>query len=248
MKYYNLIEKFLDGKLNKKEINNFREMLVINEELKKALNLVTEVDQYLGDLDEANFRNELEKIIRKESRTNKIFFRKFLLSPLTKYAASIILLIAVAIFLNNYIIPDKSTRLYNKFYQPYEYSIVARSKENSDLNKEFINALKEYNSGNYKNAVHYFDQVLKKDSQYIIAGLLIAICYIEQEETTRAKTMLSEIISIDNYLLNETASWYLAMCFIKENDFSNAVIVLKELTSYNNYYQTNAQRLLNRIN
>ena len=246
MEYYDLLEKYMNGKLNKDEVAKFKKIIINNEEMKKEYYLMKDVDNFLSNYDDENFENKLKNIIREESRPT-IIYKKPQLGTIIKFAASIILLVSIASFVYYFVIQDKSTRMYNQFYQPYEYSAVTRTNDNTELNNEFKSALEEYNSRNYRQAIQYFEQVLKEDSQYFIASLLIAICHIEIEETSQARVILSEIVNKNNYLINETANWYLALCYVKENDFNNARLILEDLTSYKNYYQLNAQKLLNKI-
>ena len=95
MEYFELINKYLDKKLNESGIENFKRSLSENQKLKQEFDLVVDVNKYLNTTDETEFRNELKQIIQKFSKSRVNLSRKINVSPMLKIAASIVMILAL---------------------------------------------------------------------------------------------------------------------------------------------------------
>ncbi len=247
MEYFELIEKYINRELNEKEINEFKNMLSENKKLKNEFDLVNDVDEFLNNINEIKFRKELEKIIKKQAGKEKEVVKRVILTPLLKIAASIIIVFGLSFYLYNTFSISKGSRIFEKNYQAYEYSNASRSVNDTELHQKFQNALKAYNSQEYKTAGDLFQYVRAKNSEYLIAEMLLGICYIELDETKKAIKVFENITEKDDYLMKETANWYLGLCYLKSEDYNNAMVIFEQFISYDNFYNEKAQKILKKI-
>jgi tetratricopeptide (TPR) repeat protein len=247
MEHFEEIEKYLNGELSDQEKIDFERQLSTDSEIRKNLNLLMEVNEYIDNRDdELKMQMTVKEIIQRRGKQRQSIFQKYVFSSIWTKAATIIILIGFigmsAIILES----SKNQRIFNKYYNHYEFSDVVRSENGTASNETLNKALHEYTIGNYELALTYFEKLEISEKEQVVSQFLQAISYIEIEQANKAIILLEKLSKYD-HMYHETIVWYLGLCYLKIDNIDKAQPVFSQLSSYNNYYSEQASSILNRL-
>jgi tetratricopeptide (TPR) repeat protein len=250
------IIKYLDGELIGEEKQTFEQELENNLSLKQTIALVKEVDQTLSDENLLNYVDELKKVqanvnaemladtsgseVMDNSHRHKIW-------PMHHWkmlaAASITLFITVSLFFYMNYSKPLNDKVFNRFYERYEASLLTRSAVPSDVN-DLIKAIQLYDKGDYTDAIAQFELIIKKDATNTAAHFFIGVSFIETKNFSKAIENLSFVIAQNDTAFIEHAEWYLALCYIKTNQINCATVILNKIANGKTYYKLPANDVL----
>jgi len=105
-----------------------------------------------------------------------------------------------------------------------------------------------YEIGDYVQALHGFETVLRSDSTRIGLNLYSGISQMEIKRYKEAKTSFHRIMD-DNYILYmEQAEWYLAFCYLMTDNREKAEEQFERIADQKGYYKHKARKILKKIN
>ena len=241
-----LIEKYIDGELEGKELLNFKELLSTDPNIKRDYDLSMEVNNAIIEDDIMALRETLDYMYEEESMIKRIpsVFTK---RKVYYAAASIAILVAAGGLverLSNSGIDNSS--VFDKYYTPYDVSVTYRSG-NTEVDRILLNALERYEEKDYEQALVLFEEVLESQQNDMAVKLYSGISYMEEEKYQNATKSFNTIITNNDNLFIEQAKWYLSMCYIKTSKLEKAREVLKEIIKDESYYKDQAVRVLRDI-
>ncbi len=150
-------------------------------------------------------------------------------------AASILLVIGLFFFNNS----GKPT--YSDFAIHDAIVLTVRSETDS-ISK---NAETKFNSGNYQQAIVYFDALLKQSPQNIEIELYKAIAQIETNDFISAEKLLQAISRGNSVYVSNALYWH-ALSKLKQKKYSEAKSILLNISSESEEY-SKAQKLLSKL-
>ncbi|MCD4664783.1 MAG: tetratricopeptide repeat protein [Bacteroidales bacterium] len=236
-----IIEEFLDGNLNEKELKEFLKQKEINPDLEKELKLRSEVNDAIRDKGLIELREKLASQ-RKRYSMNYPFtnIRRDVVKTWHMAAASFSLILVAGglwYILSNS--PYSTEKLVTKYYKPAHAIMQIRSVElntNSALNEAFA----YYKIKDYNNALSYFNSL----ENQITARFYSGICYIELESYDKAIESFEFVIEDNDNLFIEQADWYLGLIYLMDNQKSEAIKQFEKISASDSYYVKQANDIL----
>ncbi len=229
-----LIEKYIEGKLDHKAFENFE------KELKVNISLAQQVEQYkkvIRGLKEEGLRSQLKEyhneLFNKPKTPRKIKWYYY-----AGVAASVLLLISSIYIL--FIRPVSSKKLYDTYFEPYPNLVTTRSNSTT----KFERAMENYSHGYYKKAIVIFSEISQTDSVYIEALYYKGISLLALDLPSEAINTFEQLKNNEPY--KEQLAWYLAMAYFRHNDIENTRKQLLKIEERSFKY-TEAQELLEQL-
>jgi|GEM_PF-1644026 len=263
------IEQYLLGELNRKEEKEIEERMVFdtefadevtfmrnvvsaskNEAKQEARNKLKSVENELAGKLETQADEEMQK--EKGIRNNKILNIR---RNWMYYAASLALLVAVGLYLNQ---TRGSRDLYEGYFSPHPNTLISYAR-GSDVPQEFsrfsrqeynliVRAMKHYENGNYAKAARLFEQNVEVKPEN--AGLIfyMAVSQLGADKTAKAINNLSFIKELDQAPYRAQISWYLALAYLKDNQTEKAKDLLGNISNASDHpHQDKAKELLKKL-
>ncbi len=237
MKEHELIDKYITNSLNEEEHKVFDELMASNDNFKKEVHLVENLQKVAEVEDDAEVRELIAGFEAAHQPKPKRNNRKIWL-----VAASIAFLVALT-----YIFTDKpvdTQLLFAENFQPYRNVVhpIVRGGEQADLKTE---AFKAYEKKAYKRALELFERLHKDTNEpyylFYKANALLALNRPEEAITT-----FKDHLKTQDTLVQKTP-WYLAMAYLKLEDLSMAKENLQKVISQGSYNAKKAQLLLDKL-
>ena len=241
-----LISKYLEGQLDPLSAARFEEDLRNDPVLHNEMELYKEVDEALADTEMLNFRSQLkdlhEEITSEMERASAKPSRR-----LVRVAAAAGLLLLLALGTGNLLRQDGADqRLLNKYYEPYEMTMVNRSGD-ANVNLIMNKALMHYENKEYKQAVVFFEQLLEKDPSEMATRLYSGISYFEIREYQKAGNSFARIIEHNDNLYIEQAEWYMGFCLIMKDEKEKAIRQFEKIVKDGGYYSEKANQIVKKL-
>jgi len=245
-KDFDRLENYLDGELNENEILDLEQDLMDDLDLEMELNLHKEINEAIMEEDVMDLRSKLEAIeipsTTEEKRKMK-FHGKWRIA-----AASMILFIGVASVY--YMLGNKSytnEEVFMNYYKPYSIVINTRSAETTDNDQVLVQALKSYESKDYRAALSLFQSILDKDSTNLTSNFYSGISNIQVKEYPKANKNFTRVLDHKNNLFIEQSEWYLGFCYLMTDEREKAKVTFNSIAEGNSFYRTKAKEILNKL-
>ncbi|MCD4664879.1 MAG: hypothetical protein K8R68_06370 [Bacteroidales bacterium] len=238
-RYTEIIDKYLNGELEGKELLEFREKLKTNKQLQQELKLEEELNMAISEDDVIDFRKEIIEVrqsmqkedsgeggVNKNSGITPIFRKK---KQWYLIAAAVIILIGFSFYFIFMI--DRSytnEQLYARYYMPYPSDVSIRSDDISTDNPINLGFF-EYEKSNFREAADYFNSVLSKDSTNIPVRFYFGVSCMETGSLSEAESSFKIVIENKFNLFTEQAKWYLVLNYLKMDEREYNVQVQKLL-------------------
>ncbi len=241
-----LISKYLEGELDPLTSARFEADLKNDPDLQTEMELYVEVEEALSDTETLDLRSQLkelhEELIPEFERASSKTARQVIRIGV---AASILLIFSLG---SASLIKQGSSnqRLLNKFYTPYDMTMVNRSG-NSEINLLMHNALTLYENKDYKKAVSIFEQLLEQDPSQMATRLYSGISYFEIKEYNKASNSFDLIIKHQDNLYVEQAEWYMGFCLIMKDEKEKAIRQFEKIVNDGGYYSEKAKEIVNKL-
>ena len=229
-----LIEKYFRNELSESELVEFKSLYKENDQFKKDVDIQ---DTLIKGITLNHLEDKMSMLKEIERKEDSISSRSRIISlfssRLTVIAASIVILIGIAIWM----IPrSEIDDLYSEYYAFIPATEVVRGDGDS-----FQIALGKYNAKEFEVAL---DELSSVESTR--AHFYRGICRMELGNFERA------ILEFDEYLSKREeemlpAEYYKALCLIKQNEIKKAKQALRNVPQSESYYYEKAQNLLKRI-
>jgi tetratricopeptide (TPR) repeat protein len=247
-KYQNYIQPFLDGELSREELDWINKELENNAVLAEDIKLYREVDNAIREDDVLDLRDQLNVIhkgLGDEVKNPKkpVRYRKAI-----SYAAiaSVAILISVGVMYKLQTRKLSNQEIYEKYYEPYEVTMVYRSAESSSavLLQE---ARQMYEAGQYQEAIKLYEEVLLKDPEDMESTLYSGISYLETDQYVKADRSFNTILDHNDNLFIEQAEWCLGFCYLMTNDMVTARQHYEKIANSNSSYNNYAGKIVKRM-
>lgn len=246
LRYALLVDRYVNGEMNKEEIMSFEEELQKNKGLQANVQLENDLNTVLAQKDILEFRQKMaevmmrQKEIKQPAKTFRLTSRRIQLA-----AASIIILILVSASLFLFLPRQSSnTKLFEKYYDSDRPVHVTRSGD-----VDLVEALRNYQQKNYEEAILLFNDVLITDPNNSAIRFYTGISFIETEKFTDAISCFQEIIRNNHSLYVEPAEWHLGLSYLRNGDEDLAVAQFKKVAADDiSYYNSKATKILEQMN
>jgi len=247
-KYQDYIQPFLDGELSRQELDWISKELESNAVLAEDIKLYREVDQAIKEQDVMDLRSQLNGIHKSLSDHQKEprYIPRY--KKIISYAA----IASLAILISAGIVYKMNTRkltnekIYEKYYEPYEVTMVYRSAE-TGAQKLLNDAMIRYEAKDYQAAITLFEQILARDPGNMETELYSGISYMEVKQYKNADHSFTMIIEHNNNLYVEQAEWSLGFCYLMTGRNKEAKALFTTISGKDGYYRKQAAHLLRRI-
>lgn len=228
------INKYFEGTLSEAELNDFNTLLLNDTNLKKEF-------AFQKELQETLVLNDREQV-KKEIQSWDTEAKKFRFKP-WQIAASIVVLLGLSLLYFNSI-SISNDKLYATYHEPYRNVVqpIVRGENKEDL---LTKAFTAYENKEYKNAITYFDEILKLGSNETIS-FYKANALMEGNKTKDA-IMILEVNVKNADTLQGRNLWYLALAYLKENNTEDSKKALKQLLSQSEFKTKEAKKLLEEL-
>jgi tetratricopeptide (TPR) repeat protein len=238
-----LISRYLCGELDIQEATRFEEILSSDLDLQKEMKLYQEVDNAIKDTEVLNLRLQLESIhadtVQKSGRGFSHSHRRILRYAAVAASVAIIIGIGIGLFQDN--------SLTERFYRPYNVTMVNRSAE-MGIDLTLREAMKKYENKEYKEAVILFERVIEAEPDMLSNFLYSGISYMEIKEYKHAERSFQCIIDHKDNLYVEQADWYIGFCYLLTDRREKAYKHFSKLANENGYFSERAKEILKKLN
>lgn len=247
-KYQDYIQPFLDGELSRKELDWISKELESNAVLAEDIKLYREVDQAIKEQDVMDLRKQLDVI--HDSLDKKVREPKYI--PRYKKALSYAAIASLAVLISVGIVYKISVRkltneqIFEKYYEPYEVTMVYRSGETDD-HKLLSEAMQKYEAKEYEDAISLFQLILAKEPGNMETELYSGISNLEIERYSEANNSFNKIIEHNDNLYVEQAEWSLAFCYLMTDNQQEAKDLLTQIGNKEGYYREQALKIVKRL-
>jgi len=244
--YSILIQKYLGDELDAPEVSKFEHLFKNDDLLAAELKLQISVDQAVSDPSLENFKIYLEKLHNKHLG-DKLGNRPLgFNSYLALVAAMLMLLTFGSVFIYDNFKAKSSAQYFEEYYKPYDITIVSRN-QNSDLalRKDVFKLIHYYNIGDFETAgqiLTTYKMDTCSDNRQLI--MMSGVIHLELNHFDLAKEEFNKILTVNDALFKQDASWYLGLTYLKAKEINQSKIVLNKIVEENSFYSEKASKLL----
>jgi TolA-binding protein len=225
---YLLFDQYLQGEMTIEERNSFEKQVSENEEFAAEFRTFKEVlaqlDNKFGYDDEREaFRENLSAISDKHFNKEK---PKVVLMRPWYYAAAASVAILFGLFFFDY--------NQNPSFNDYNHPGQAHFTERSNTTVNLIQAEKTFNDRKFKEAVPFFEAVLK-DKKTAEVQYYYGVSLLQANQYKKAETVFNELKS-GSSVYKEKAIWNLALIKLKQKDYKGCKQILQTISQdYEDY-------------
>lgn len=212
-----------------------------NPGLKKELELRRNVDKHVENQDAIAFRQSL---MNAEARHRKAAARKKAATKqVVQYAAIFAGLILIGA-IGFYIFRNDNNGDIASTFKP-EYTPLASYRSSSaELDKAYTRATEYYNSGNYTEAIKWFNMIVNPDMQ---VEFLKGSSHMQISQYIEAIGSFTKVVKDNDNLFIEDAKFYLGVCYIQTDQENKARDLLEDIINSENRHRKEAKKLLRKI-
>lgn len=227
------LDKYKQGKLNEEELDLF------TGELVRAKFNQTQKEKWTKKL---AAEHKIERA-KPQAKFFQLHFRKLAI------AASILFLLALLPFLQNYLQPE-AQQLANEYLEN-RLSLPDNKRSTTavdiaDLKKQASNA---YNEQDYEMASQIYEKVLNsnvvENEDFLFAGL--SYLYEGQSAQAVEKLALAQTKIAQGEKFWEETNWFLSLAYLKNNDLIKARQQLTQIIQTDSFYSDKAQKILSTL-
>jgi tetratricopeptide (TPR) repeat protein len=255
-----LIEKYLDDKLDPQELDLFNRKLREDPEfhrlyfdmdrLVEGIRLsarTTTLEEKLANLEGAL---PFQKSDGKKNDTPVISLRERMMQYKGAIAAAITLLFVAAFALTTLDFGTDPGKLYAKYQEPFDnYSGQKRSVSVEEVELSEM-AFQFYDQGDYQQALDIFIQLENQAEADVDPSvsrwLYMGNAYMELGNMDSAISMFRNVIDRNSGLVVQ-AKWYMALCYLKQENLEIARTMFTELAEQGKYKSAESARILDKI-
>ncbi|WP_310557389.1 tetratricopeptide repeat protein [Flavobacterium sp.] len=227
---YIAFESYLNNEMSTEEKNTFETKLKNDVSFSKNFNDYKETTAFVShkfSSDRTAFQENLKSIatnssIEEKPKKSKVIQLKTFIYAV---AAVFVLFFGLQLFLNN-----------TPGYEDFDQHENANFVERGDVVKSLKLAQDAFNTKNYKEAIKYFEVVIKEYPRPEV-HYFYAISLLEDNQYAKSEFVLNEIIK-GNSVYKNTATWYLALSKLKQKDYTSCKSILLQIPNdYEDYEQ-----------
>lgn len=137
-------------------------------------------------------------------------------------------------------------RLFEHYYQPYP-NVVAFTERGSVVSQPENEALRLYEQGHYREALHAFEKSYQNQQATSSTLFYAGIACIETNRLEQAEQYLLMVAQQPDSAFASQARWYLALVYVKKDERRKAAVHLATLVRQTEAYRYKARHLLNEL-
>ena len=237
-----LIQKFLDGKLDSEGLREFEKEMEKNPELDKEVKGLQEIELGLRSAGVDKFKTEVkawETEYQDSQSGNETKVRS--LSVYFSIAASVAVLLVAGIYFMSSRTVDYQT-LYADNFTPYEDMVLVRGEGDEALSS----GMTAYNAQQYELAIQKLTSYVDQFPGHYGVALYIGISQMELNNYSDALTNFE--LAQKDPMFKQQAQWYQALLFIKSEQLDKAKAALQGIIDLEGHYKKEAAKeLLGRL-
>jgi hypothetical protein len=246
LKYFEEIERYLDGEMTDQERIQFEQRLIAEPLLKKEYDVLSAIVYEVGESKKRELKAMLQNVdeeLDNVTPSNSVNKHKAIKKSLSEgrhfwnyaIAACVTLLVGISIiWLVNHADADRE-KLVAQYWQKDAGMPVMMGE--SDAVK-FDNAMSEYKAGKYSEAFILFKQIPSSDT--VVYYTALSMSELKQDATTQFKIVAKQ----QNSVFQDKAKYYLLLLHIKADKKTEAQNLLNDLlTNKNHPYYTFIEKL-----
>ena len=232
--HQDIIDHYLSGQMTEAEQARFERQLQEDSTLKEALEMELAARQVVRTAGRAHLKSRLQTFDEAETtKTIRPFFR----SPTFLMAASLLVLLSVAIWLlRSDGLPSTSPQaLFETHFEPYRPPISERG-ENAG-SSSWARGMEAYQAKNYNVAIPSLLTALSENQapdylvQFYLGQSLLAM---QPPDATTALAAFEEVLKEES-LYQQAAKWYMALAHLHLGNRDVAIQILEELAATGDY-------------
>lgn len=268
MDYTELFDRYIDERLEGKELEDFKKKLEGDLEFKKSLEeymnlhnaaqemqVDKETDQMSKQditkygIEKRGSPDEEMSLFKKNIALAEIDFlhsgvrgiKRNMLVQLS-VAATVIAAIVITVFF--FVRQNQLTNmdLFSDYYEPYMKSEkifeIARSSDN------FYYAVQVFEARDYARAALLFMQLSDSSELQVYASFYAGITFMEMGKWEDALISLKDAVKLDDSQMTDVARWYLGLCFLRIDDSKAAREQFEILILSKNEFTARSRRIL----
>lgn len=230
---YDLVEKYLDGKLNGDALLDFEKQLENDEALKKEMTLHQQISETLRGEKVHELRDVLKSVNQQwQSPPVKVAAkpRRFRIGRIAAIAASVLFLF----FTSQYFFSSGSQTneaLFADHFEPYQMILNQRTQNPKapEVGASVDEAVAAYLNKDYEASSLAFQKLQNETPAAVIFKFYTAISELSLGNANKAIPILEEISVDAPPIFAEQCQWYLALAYLKNGDRIKAKNKLAEI-------------------
>ena len=240
------IEEYIEGSLEGELLEEFKDELEVNTDLKAEVYLRKNVDASVGEADIMSLRDKLAQTKQDvESREIKSLVPEADSQKMQWWkigAAVIVLMLAFGGLLKNEI--SSTGQLYDNYFQSPEWS--PQRSVSSDLS--YLQEANGYfNSGEYEKAISLYNEAISKSNEKYVYHFYKGASLQNMEKFEQAIPEYTKVISQGDNIFIEEAEWYKSLCYIKLDEKEKAKDQLLAIIERKGFYENDAKAVIRKL-
>ena len=214
---YDMINRYLDGKMNSEELKAFELQMQQNADLQNEVELLKDVNTTLKiklhpNENETGLRNSLEEMNAEffadrteQAKVIPLKRRRWI----TAVAAVFVLALLITVWQ-----PWKKEDLYQQYAAIKMPGIAERGSVTDSLLKS---AVEDFNNKKFTEAIPDFEVVLKDSAENSFAQYYYAIALLQNGDIEKSRTQFNKLYNGES-LFKYDAAFYIALSYLKEKN------------------------------
>jgi len=236
------IARYLEGQMEKDEIQDFEKTLDEDNSLKMAVASQQEthlaVELYSRSVIKDKVKSIHNQIKSQEIQSSRPGFSVMRIAA----TVSILLMVGLGYFYvsqnyNSNQLADNAFELY-----PNRFNNMGERAEGA-----FNRGLTAYDNKNYDEAISQFKLVEDQNTQFLDAQFYLGVSYLGSDNFSMASTQFEYILARESMYV-ESAEWYLSLCYLQLDEVEKAKSILQTVVDSGGARATTAQELLDQLN
>lgn len=220
MEEFDHIDDFLQGKLEGKALDQFKQRMEEDQEFAQMVRAQMEIKHGVLYANRMNLKRQLENLdeIHKPSS-----FRPW------NIAASIALFMVLGYSTWQFMTPSDQEKLFLAYYEPIHQIDIPTSRGVETLDDDLLEkAFMVYQSGNYTHVERYLNEVSDEEVYKPYSDYIRGLTQIELENYEQAIRSLDRVLEAQTPIA-EDALWYRGLCFIQLDQTDKAKDAFEQL-------------------
>lgn len=246
---YDLIERYLAGKLSEEEAEQVHERLRTDKQFVEEVRAHRLADKIVLEGELLHVRDKLRHLMKQNRSRTSVMSVPFWKRMPVRIAATLALLLGLGTVVYTLILKSRPTNeeLVAKYFEPAVYADVRTA--DSSKNTTFDSAMQYYKTKNYSRASVHFRKFILKDSTDIDALFFYGNTLLALRELEKAQFYLEKVAESGKTIYRQEALWYLALVYLAEGNKNRCRKLLEIIISEGEGpYQEIAEKLLQEMN
>jgi TolA-binding protein len=235
-----LIERYIQDNLSPEKKALLEEKMNLDNAFREEVELHRKLEGFLNDQNQIKLHQILAEQRHDETIKNNsdqhFFYR---------LAAIITLLLGVAAVYWFSAERNSAEDLFLANYEPYP--MVLNQRAGNGDNEAFNAAIEAYQSGDFENALVYFNQLIEQDTLVTMSKFYQGVIQLTLQNPAAAVAILEPVAEGENQLIKQQALWYLGLAYLQKQDSENAMITFRRLLQKGDYKQKEVDAILEHL-